>query len=99
MAIDVASALDQIPLSPTASASHQVRLSRRVFSAAGWIAAGSALVFLSVLMVWILGVVFVHGFGALSPSLFTTVTQGTGGGLLNAIEGTAVLSAGALLLA
>lgn len=97
MATDVASALDQI--SPTAPASHRVRFSRKVFSAAGWIAAGSALVFLSILMVWILGVVFVRGFGALSPSLFTTVTQGTGGGLLNAIEGTAVLSAGALLLA
>lgn len=99
MAIDVASASHQIPLPRTASASHQVRFSRRLFSAAGWIAAGSALVFLSVLMVWILGVVFVRGFGALSPSLFTTVTQGTGGGLLNAIEGTAVLSAGAMLLA
>src|SRR6185437_6391505 len=97
--IDVASTSHQIPLSRTASASHQVRLSRRLFSAAGWLAAGSALVYLSALMVWILGVVFIRGFGALAPSLFTTVTQGNGGGLLNAIEGTAVLSLGALLLA
>ena len=32
-------------------------------------------------------------------SVLTTITQGTGGGLLNAIEGTLVLSVGALLLA
>ena len=50
-------------------------------------------------MLSILGTVFVMGFSALRPSLFVTVTQGTGGGLLNAIEGTAVLSVGAMLLA
>lgn len=76
-----------------------VRLSRRLFSAAGWAICGIALLLLSVSIVWILAVVFVRGFSALSPSLFTTVTQGRGGGLLNAIEGTAVLSFGALLLA
>ena len=72
--------------------------SRRILSAAGWTIAGSCLLVLSVMMVWILAVVFVRGVGALNLSLFTTVTQGTGGGLLNAIEGTFVLSAGALLL-
>jgi phosphate transport system permease protein len=77
----------------------EMRLTRRVFSIGGWLATGLALLTLSVLMIWILGVVFARGVGALSPSLFTTITQGTGGGLLNAIEGTAVLSAGALLLA
>ena len=76
-----------------------VRLSRRLFSTAGWTACGFSLVLLSILMVWILSVVFVRGFSALTPSVFTTVTQGRGGGLLNAIEGTAVLSIGALLLA
>jgi phosphate transport system permease protein len=76
-----------------------MRFSRRLFSIVGWIVTGLALALLSVLMVWILAVVFVRGFGALSLSLFTTVTQGSGGGLLNAIEGTIVLSAGALLLA
>ncbi len=83
----------------TAHASHRIRPSRRVFSAAGWIASGLAFALLSVLMVWILAVVFIRGFAALAPSLFTTITQGSGGGLLNAIEGTAVISAGALLLA
>jgi phosphate transport system permease protein len=76
----------------------QIRLSRRLASASGWALAGGCLVVLSVMMVWILGVVFVRGVGALNLSLFTTITQGSGGGLLNAIEGTFVLSAGALLL-
>jgi phosphate transport system permease protein len=83
----------------TVHAPHQVRLSRHVFSVAGWIASGLAFALLSVLMLWILAIVFVRGFKALAPSLFTTITQGSGGGLLNAIEGTAVLSLGALLLA
>jgi len=76
----------------------QVRLSRRVTSVAGWTFTGSCLLVLSALMVWILLVVFMRGIGALKLSTFTTITQGTGGGLLNAIEGTLVLSAGALLL-
>jgi phosphate transport system permease protein len=72
---------------------------RRLSSVCGWIMTGLALALLSAAMLWILAMVFVRGIGALSPLLFTTVTQGNGGGLLNAIEGTAVLSAGALLLA
>jgi phosphate transport system permease protein len=76
-----------------------MRLSRRLFSMLGWFASGVALLLLSVAMVWILAVVLIRGITALSPTLFTTVTQGSGGGLLNAIEGTAVLSTGALLLA
>jgi phosphate transport system permease protein len=76
-----------------------MRLSRRVFSMLGWAFSGVAMLLLSVSMVWILAVVLIRGITALSPSLFTTVTQGSGGGLANAIEGTAVLSAGALLLA
>jgi phosphate transport system permease protein len=74
-------------------------LRRRLFSLCGWVLTGLALSLLSAAMLWILVMVFVRGIGALSPRLFTTVTQGNGGGLLNAIEGTAVLSAGALLLA
>ncbi|HUC62785.1 MAG TPA: phosphate ABC transporter permease PstA [Alphaproteobacteria bacterium] len=78
---------------------HHMRLSRRLGSAASWTLMGLALLLLSIIMVWILEVVFARGWNAMSVSLFTTVTQGTGGGLLNAIEGTAVLSAGGLLLA
>ena len=80
------------------SLSRQIRLSRRIVSATGWALTAACLLVLSVMMVWILGIVFVRGAGALRLSLFTTVTQGTGGGLLNAIEGTFVLSAGALVL-
>jgi phosphate transport system permease protein len=72
---------------------------RRLFSLCGWVLTGLALALLSAAMLWILVMVFIRGLGALSPALFTTVTQGNGGGLLNAIEGTAVLAAGALLLA
>ncbi len=78
---------------------HRVRWSRRILTASGWALTGLALLLLTGMMLSILGVVLVRGVGALSPSLFTTVTQGRGGGLLNAIEGTAVISAGAMLLA
>jgi phosphate transport system permease protein len=47
----------------------------------------------------ILWTVFYRGAGAMSWSLFTEVTNGISGGLLNAIEGTLVLSFGALLFA
>jgi phosphate transport system permease protein len=82
-----------------ASAPRQIRLSRRIVSITGWALSGMCLAVLAVLMVWILSVVFVRGVGALNLTVLTTVTQGSGGGLLNAIEGTLVLSAGALLLA
>ena len=78
---------------------HHIRLSRRLASLTGWTLTGACLIGLSVLMVWILEVVFVRGVGALKLSVLTTITQGNGGGLLNAIEGTLVLSGGALLLA
>ncbi|HVB90180.1 MAG TPA: phosphate ABC transporter permease PstA [Beijerinckiaceae bacterium] len=72
---------------------------RRLFDLAGWGLTGAALLLLSAAMAWILLVVFLRGASAFSLSLFTTVTQGNGGGLLNAIEGTAVLSLGSLMLA
>ncbi|MDE2488806.1 MAG: phosphate ABC transporter permease PstA [Alphaproteobacteria bacterium] len=76
-----------------------LRLQRQLATALGWGLTGLAFLLLAVAMVWILEVVFMRGADALKPQLFTTVTQGNGGGLLNAIEGTGVLSAGALLLA
>jgi len=76
-----------------------MRLSRRLFSIGGWLVTGFALAMLVLLMIWILAVVLVRGVGALSPELLTTVTQGNGGGLLNAIEGTGVLAVGTLMLA
>ena len=86
-------------MSAIAAAPRQIRLSRRIVSISGWALSGLCLVALSVLMVWILSVVFVRGVGALNFKVLTTITQGSGGGLLNAIEGTLVLSGAALLLA
>lgn len=77
----------------------QVRWSRRIASLGGWALSGLSLAVLSVLMVWILVVVFVRGAGALDWATFSTITQGSAGGLENAIEGTLVLSGAALLLA
>ena len=84
---------------PAFSGRGRVRPRRWLYSVAGWTSTGLALLLLSAAMLWILTMVFLRGFRALSPSLFVTVTQGNGGGLLNAIEGTAVLSFGALLIA
>lgn len=50
-------------------------------------------------LVDILWMTMVKGGAAVSPALFTQVTNGISGGLLNAIEGTLVLSGGALLFA
>ncbi|WP_218919032.1 phosphate ABC transporter permease PstA [Thiomonas intermedia] len=47
----------------------------------------------------ILWMTLVKGGAAVTPTLFTQVTNGISGGLLNAIEGTLVLSGGALLFA
>lgn len=75
-----------------------LRLEREIRTRLGWAVTGLAFLSLAGAMVWILEVVFERGARALKPEIFTTVTQGNGGGLLNAIEGTAVLSVGALLL-
>ena len=72
---------------------------RRLFDFLGWVVCAISFSLLAAAMVWIVAVVFSHGAGALAPKLFTEVTQGTGGGLLNAIEGTAVLAFGGVVLA
>jgi phosphate transport system permease protein len=93
----VSTSVGAIPVE--APGAHTMRTSRRLFSAFGWGFTGFSLILLSVLMLWILIVVFMRGFNALSISLLTTITQGSGGGLLNAIEGTVVLSVGAMIIA
>ena len=93
---------DQIQTTTPRAACHKSRaipIRRKAYTIAGWFLTGFALLLLSSAMVWILTTVFVRGVGALSPALFTTTTQGIAGGLLNAIEGTALLSLGALLIA
>jgi phosphate transport system permease protein len=75
------------------------RLSRRLLDYLGWGFCALAFLLLGSATVWILVVVFLRGFTALTPSVVTEVTVGYGGGLLNAIEGTLVLAVGGILLA
>ncbi len=72
---------------------------RRIMSAVGWVFCGLGFALLSIAMLWILLTVFVGGISALSPRMFVQVTQGTGGGLLNAIEGTILIGIGSMVLA
>jgi phosphate transport system permease protein len=74
-------------------------LRRVVTSNIGWVACGLALLLVIGPLVDIVAVVAWHGAAAFSLKLFTTVTNGTGGGLLNAIEGTFVITLGAMLIA
>jgi phosphate transport system permease protein len=72
---------------------------REWIDAVGWALCAGSLIVLGGAILWILGMVLVRGIGALTPAVFTQVTQGTGGGLLNAIEGTVAIAAGTLILA
>jgi phosphate transport system permease protein len=71
---------------------------RQINGSIAWILCGAAFGMLAAAMLWILGMVLVRGLSALTPTVFTEVTQGTGGGLLNAIEGTCVIAVGTLIL-
>ncbi|OYV41712.1 MAG: phosphate ABC transporter, permease protein PstA [Acidocella sp. 20-57-95] len=62
-------------------------------------ACGAALLLVVGPLLDVVWVVASRGISVFSIALFTTVTNGTGGGLANAIEGTLVLSLGALLIA
>ncbi len=74
-------------------------LQRRLFDYLGWGLCTLAFLLLGSAMTWILVVVFLRGINALNFSVITHVTEGTGGGLLNAIEGTLVLALGGIMLA
>jgi phosphate transport system permease protein len=89
--IDVRAAITQ----PTLACS----VRRRAFNAVGWLLSTLAFVGLGAAMLSILILVFLRGAHALNLQVFTEVTEGTGGGLLNAIEGTLVMSIGGILLA
>lgn len=72
---------------------------RAMASLAGWLLSGLAFLLLAFALLDILRTVFVRGFAALNLQLFLTPTSGIAGGLLNAIEGSVLITAGALLLA
>lgn len=71
---------------------------RRLTAVVGWSVAAVAFGILALAMLHILGLTFVRGLAALGPRILTHNTEGTGGGLHNAIVGTFALSLGALLL-
>lgn len=72
---------------------------RRAVSLLGWIVCGLCFALLGFALLDILFVVCRNGISVLKPELFTTTTNGVSGGLLNAIEGTAVLTLGSVFLA
>ncbi|HVB40530.1 MAG TPA: phosphate ABC transporter permease PstA [Terriglobales bacterium] len=74
-------------------------LRRRVVDWMGWGACTLAFLLLGAATVWILTTVVARGMGALSWTIVAHGTTGTGGGLLNAMEGTLVLALGGILLA
>lgn len=80
-------------------ASSLLYLRRRLFNAAGWTLFGLFFALLAFALLDIVGTVVQRGFSALSLELFTEPTNGVSGGLLNAITGTLLLTAGSLLLA
>lgn len=77
----------------------KVSLSRRVMTAFAWMFVVFSFLFVAAMFISIIGDVLIHAWPALTPKLLTDITNGIGGGLKNAIEGTIVMSVGALLLA
>ncbi len=72
---------------------------RQFFDYLGWGLCALAFLLLSSAMVWILVMIFLRGSHAISWYVVSHITQGVGGGLLNAIEGTVLLAVGGTLLA
>lgn len=97
--------MSSLASSPAASAStvsdrsSRLQRKRRVFNALFAVLCVTAFGIVVVPLADILWMTLVKGGAAVSPALFTQVTNGISGGLLNAIEGTLLLSGGALLFA
>ncbi|WP_291520660.1 phosphate ABC transporter permease PstA [Acidithiobacillus sp.] len=68
-------------------------------TAFAWMFVLFSFLFVAAMFISIIGDVLIHAWPALTPKLLTDITNGIGGGLKNAIEGTMVMSVGALLLA
>jgi phosphate transport system permease protein len=85
------------PVTRPSRSLHELR--RSIISQIGWIACGLALLCVIGPLVDIVGVVAYHGLAAFSGKLFTATSNGVEGGLLNAIEGTFVISLFGMLIA
>ncbi|MCE1161508.1 MAG: phosphate ABC transporter permease PstA [Thiomonas sp.] len=86
-------------MSTVSERAHGLQRRRRVFNGFFALLCVAAFAIVVVPLADILWMTLVKGGAAISPTLFTQVTNGISGGLLNAIEGTLVLSGGALLFA
>lgn len=73
-------------------------LRRRMLSLAGWLVAGVMFLLLALALVAIIGFVLVRGGGAIDWAVLTRTTQSYQG-LLNAIEGTILVTVGAIAIA
>jgi len=91
------SASASIKANKTVRSAQEVR--RVVISTIGWLACGVALLCVIGPLVDIVGTVGYYGLSAFSLKLFTTTGTGISGGLLNAIEGTFVITIGAMIFA
>jgi phosphate transport system permease protein len=91
------SASVSIKAAKTIRSAQEIR--RVVISTIGWIACGIALICVIGPLVDIVGTVGYYGLSAFSLKLFTTTGTGISGGLLNAIEGTVVITLGAMIFA
>ncbi|HVE20814.1 MAG TPA: phosphate ABC transporter permease PstA [Acidocella sp.] len=74
-------------------------LRRTIVSRIGWVACGLALLCVIGPLLDIVGVVAYRGLAAFSIKLFTSTSNGVTGGLLNAIEGTFIISLFGMLIA
>jgi phosphate transport system permease protein len=72
---------------------------RRLRGQIGWTLSGLSVLLVAFPLIDLLAVIVEKGLRALSPTLFTQVTNGISGGLWNAIQGTLLLVVGALVFA
>jgi phosphate transport system permease protein len=84
-------------ISKPTPASQELR--RTIVSIIGWVACGIGLALVIFPLLDIVGVVTVNGLAAISWKLFTQTTSGPANGLLNAIEGTAIITVFAMAIA
>jgi phosphate transport system permease protein len=91
------SASVSIKAAKTVRSAQEIR--RVISSAIGWAACGISLFCVIGPLVDIVGTVGYYGLSAFSLKLFTTTGTGISGGLLNAIEGTFIITLGAMIFA
>lgn len=77
----------------------KMSLWRKLMTVFASVAVFASFAFLAIMFLSIIGDVLIHAWPALNTKLLTEITNGIGGGLKNAIEGSIVISVGSILLA